>query len=127
MDSGTDGLYGNRVEGELDAVVFHGEAHEAGKKIMQSFRAKVGRPKQVDVARGPGVRAEPMAKQERALENELIAMWRSSQSVKEALDGVQLQQLGEWAAAFLRLVLETCLNRMDEAARLWRAHWSASR
>ncbi len=68
-----------------------------------------------------------MAKQERALQNELIAVWRSSQPVKEALDSVQLQELGEWAPAFLRLVLEARLHRVDEAARLWRAYWIASR
>lgn len=70
-----DGLYGNRIGGELDAVVLHGKAHEASKEIVQSLRAKVDRPEKVDVARGPCVRAEPMAKQERALENELIAVW----------------------------------------------------
>jgi hypothetical protein len=38
-------LRGNRVEGELDAVVFHHEAHEAGKGIMQFFGAKTDGPK----------------------------------------------------------------------------------
>jgi hypothetical protein len=120
--SGADELYGNRVEGELDAVVFHREAHEAGKEVVQFFRAKIDGPKQIDVARGPGVRTEPMAKQEPTLEDKLVALWRSSQPVEEALDGEELQQLGEWAATFLRLVLEAVLNRVDEALRLWRAH-----
>ena len=60
--SSADGLYGNRGGGELDAIGFHGEKHEAGKKIVQSFRAKVDRTKKIDVSRGPSVRAEPMAK-----------------------------------------------------------------
>ena len=124
---GADRPDGNRVEGKLDAVVLHSETQEVAEEFAQPFLSEIDRPKQVDVARGACVRAEPMAKEQRALEDEVVAVRRTSQAVQEAFDGVQLQQLGKGAAALPRRVLEACLNGVDERAGLRAAHCSASR
>lgn len=113
---GADRPDGNRVEGKLDAVVLHGETQEVAEEFTQPFLSEIDRPKEVDVARGACFRAEPMAKEQRALEDEVFAVRRTPQAVHEALDGVQLQQLGKGTVAFTRLVLEACLNGVDEPA-----------
>lgn len=82
---------------------------------------------EIDVPRGAGLGAEPVAQEERTLEHEALALVGAPQPVQETLQGVQLQQFGEGPSSFASFCLEPIVNRVRQPGRARRAHCMASR
>ena len=74
----------------LDAAVARAVAQEPGLRAARL---------EVDVARGTGLRSEPLSQQHRPLEHEAVALPRTTQALGDALARVEFQQLHEGPTA----------------------------
>ena len=115
------------VKIELDTVLLHFKAQDLADERAQLLHIEIDRPQKVNIARRPSVGAEPVAQEQRPLEDEAVALLRPPQTMQEAFDREKFEELDEGPAGRVRLVLEAILYRMDEAVGARPVHCTASR